>query len=109
MVCWVTEIFIGNIKSNIMEKFLIEVPHAGDKESCMRAIQTFLKSGSHFVTNAEWGCTDGEHKAWMIVEIENKAEAKRILPPHYRANAKITRISKFTRKQMEEAVSEYHH
>ena len=92
-----------------MEKYLIEVPHAGDKASCMRAVQTFLKSGSHFVTHAEWGCADGEHKAWMIVEIESREEAKRILPPHYREDAKITRLSQFTRKQMEEAVADYHH
>jgi hypothetical protein len=105
----VSGIFKWNFKYIMMEKFLIEVPHAGDKASCMRAIQTFLRSGSHFVTNAEWGCTDGEHKAWMIVEVESKEEAKRILPSHYRVNAKITRISKFTRKQMDEAVSEYHH
>ena len=91
-----------------MEKYLIEVPHEGTKTACQMAIRTFLRSGSHFVTNAEWGCTDGEHKAWMIVEVENKDEAKRILPTHYRRNAKITKINKFTRKQMEEVMDDYH-
>ena len=46
-----------------MEKYLIEVPHSEDKASCMRAIHVFLTSGSHFVTNAEWGCMDGDHHA----------------------------------------------
>ena len=41
-----------------MKKFLIEVPHEGDHASCSRAVQDFLASGSHFVTNAEWGCKD---------------------------------------------------
>lgn len=91
-----------------MEKFLIEVPHAGDKASCMRAIQVFLSSGSHFVTNAEWGCMDGEHKAWLMVEVENKEDALRILPSAYRRDAKITRILKFTRKDMEESVLKHH-
>jgi len=91
-----------------MEKYLIEVPHEGTKAACQMAIRTFLRSGSHFVTNAEWGCTDGEHKAWMIVEVENKEEAKRILPAHYRMNAKITKINKFTRQQMEAVVDDYH-
>ena len=92
-----------------MEKFLIEVPHEGDKASCTRAVQEFLASGSHFVTNAEWGCKDGDHKAWLILEIENKEAAMRILPPSYRAHAKIIKINKFTRKDMEETIHEHHH
>jgi replicative superfamily II helicase len=91
-----------------MEKYLIEVPHAGDKASCVRAVQVFLSSGSHFVTNAEWGCKDGEHKAWLIVEVESREDAMRILPSAYKKDAKITRISKFTRKDMEEAVLKHH-
>ena len=92
-----------------MEKFLIEVPHGEDKASCMRAIQVFLSSGSHFVTNAEWGCMDGEHKAWLIVEIENKEAARRLLPAAYQVDAKITRINRFTRKDIEETVMDHHH
>ena len=85
-----------------MEKFLIEVAHGEDKSSCMRAIQVFLRSGSHFVTNAEWGCLDGDHKAWLIVEVEDKASAERILPAAYKRNAKITRLHKFTREEIGE-------
>ena len=91
-----------------MEKFLIEVPHAGDKASCTRAVQVFLDSGSHFVTNAEWGCMDGDHKAWLIVEIENREAAMRLLPSGFRANAKIIKINKFTRKDMEEVIHDHH-
>ncbi len=87
-----------------MEKYLIEVPHGGDKASCTQAVKVFLASGSHFVTNAEWGCTDGDHKAWLIVEVEDKLAAERILPTFYRRNAKITKIIKFNRKDMEESV-----
>ena len=58
-----------------MAKYLIEVAHGEDKRSCQEAIQIFLASGSHFISNADWGCMDGEHKAWMVVEVEDKAEA----------------------------------
>lgn len=92
-----------------MEKFLIEVPHKGDKTSCMRAVETFLKSGSHFVTNADWGCMDGEHKAWLIVEVEKKEDALRILPAHYRLDAKITKLTRFSKKQLEDVIDDYHH
>jgi hypothetical protein len=91
-----------------MEKFLIEVPHEGDKASCSRTVMEFLASGSHFVTNAEWGCQDGDHRAWLIVETESKADALRIIPASYKAHAKITRINKFTRKDMEEVIEKNH-
>ena len=94
---------------NIMEKFLIEVPHEGDQASCARTVQDFLASGSHFVTNAEWGCKDGDHKAWLIIEIESREAALRILPASYKAKAKITKINKFTRKDMEETIHQDHH
>jgi len=91
-----------------MEKYLIEVPHDGDKASCSQAIQVFLASGSHFVTHAEWGCMDGDHKAWLIVETENKREAMRILPSAYQQHARIIRINKFTRKDLEGSLLEKH-
>ena len=91
-----------------MNKYLIEVPHNGDLESCRRAVRQFYKTGSHFVTNAEWGCKDGDHKAWLIIEIESKEAAMRILPPSYRHNAKITRIGKFTKEEMADILSAQH-
>ena len=91
-----------------MEKFLIEVPHGEDKASCMRTIQVFLSSGSHFVTNAEWGCMDGNHKAWLMVETEDKEAAMRILPAAYQQNAKIIQLHKFTRKEIEQSAMGLH-
>jgi len=79
-----------------MAKFLIEVPHEGTKAACMRIIQVIKVTGSHFLSHAEWGCTDGEHKAWMIVEIENRDAAMRILPSAYRRKAKITQLAQFS-------------
>ena len=83
-----------------MERFLIEVPHKEDKASCKRAIQVFLSSGTHFVTKAEWGCMDGDHKAWLMVETENKEAARRILPSAYQQNARITQLHKFSREEI---------
>ena len=92
-----------------MEKFLIEVPHGSDKGSCKSAVKVFLASGSHFVTNAEWGCMDGDHKAWLIVEIESKEAAMRLLPSSFQTKAKIIKINKFTRKDMDETIVDQHH
>jgi hypothetical protein len=83
-----------------MKKFLIEVPHGSDKHACDQAIQIFLQTGSHFLTHAEWGCRDGEHKAWIIAEVESKDDARYILPPLFRSIAKITELTTFTMKDI---------
>ncbi len=85
-----------------MTKFLIEVPHEDKKAECARAVELFLKTGSHFLTHADWGCMDGEHKAWIIAEVESKEEALYILPPVFRSQAKIVRLNKFTMDDIEE-------
>lgn len=84
-----------------MSKFLIEVTHEAEKNACLRAAQILLKSGSHFVTNADFGCLDGEHKAWIIVEVNDKDEARAVLPPEYRSNAKIVQLNKFNLSEIE--------
>lgn len=85
-----------------MKRFLIEVPHGEDKKACNEAIQVFLATGSHFLTHADWGCEDGEHKAWIIVDVENKEEAKMILPSLYRQIAKITQLRHYTPEDLRE-------
>jgi hypothetical protein len=79
-----------------MPKFHIEVPHEADEVLCKQAIRIFLESGSHFQTHADWGCLDGDHKAWIIAEVNSREEARGILPPAYRPQAKIVQITRFT-------------
>jgi hypothetical protein len=85
-----------------MPKFLVEVPHEPGPEACARAVKTFLNSGSHFVANADWGCKDGDHRAWIVLEVDSKEEARSIVPPIYRSQAKITGLNKFTLREIED-------
>jgi len=86
-----------------MEKYLIEIKNGGDAASCLRSIQSFLSNRSHYVTSVEWGCLEGEHKAWLIIKTENSDDALRIIPAAYRQHAKITRLHKLTGKEIDEA------
>ncbi|MGD1157786.1 MAG: hypothetical protein ABSA41_18460 [Terriglobia bacterium] len=79
-----------------MPRFLVEVPHDAEKVACARVVEIFLKTGSHFLTHADWGCLDGEHKAWFIAEVASKGEARFIVPPALRSQAKIVQLSYFT-------------
>jgi hypothetical protein len=87
-----------------MPRFFIEVPHGAGQAECVRAAQIFLMSGSHFLTNAEWGCMDGEHKAWLIVDVDSRQDAESIVPPSYRPQAKIVKLNRFTMNEMGEAM-----
>ena len=90
-----------------MPKFLIEVPHEHAREACARAVQAFLSSGSHFVANADWGCRDGDHRAWIIADMDSKEEARSIVPPIYRAQANVIALNKFTLREIEAMLREH--
>ena len=90
-----------------MARFLIEVPHAAEPAACARVVEIFLKSGSHFLTHADWGCMDGEHKAWIVADVKSREEARAILPPALRSEAKIVQLNFFTMEEIEEILS--HH
>ncbi len=85
-----------------MARFLIEVPHEAEHEACLRAVRILLTSGSHFLTHSDFGCLDGEHKGWLIVEVESKEEARSILPPSFRSQANIVKLNKFTIEEIDE-------
>jgi hypothetical protein len=78
-----------------MARYLIEVSHEDDFDACVKAASLLLSTGSHFLTNADWGCSDGEHKAWVIVDVDSREEALSILPPSCRPTAKIIRLNRF--------------
>jgi hypothetical protein len=87
-----------------MAKYMIEVPHEPTKIECDRSISIFLHSGSHFLTHADWGCKDGVHKAWFIMEAENRDEVITIVPPAYRSRATIIQLNQFRLEDIEDTL-----
>jgi hypothetical protein len=85
-----------------MPRFLIEVPHEAETFACARAVKLLLETGSHFLTHADFGCKDGDHRGWIIVEMEDKEEARRLLPPVYRANAQIIGLNRFSIQELDD-------
>ena len=90
-----------------MARFLIEVPHESEVVACARVVEVFLRTGSHFLTNADWGCKDGDHKAWIIADVDSKDQARSIVPPAFRSHARIVQLNKFTMEEIDE-VLRYH-
>jgi len=84
-----------------MPRFLIEVPHGETTAACNEAIGIFLRTGSHFLTHADWGCRDGVHKAWILVEVGSRDEARGIVPALYRSQATIVQLNSFSMADLE--------
>ena len=85
-----------------MHRFMIQVEHDPDTLACANVVKTFLQTGSHYLAGADWGCIDGEHSAWMVVDAESHEEARSIVPPPYRSQALVVKLNKFTMAEIDE-------
>jgi hypothetical protein len=85
-----------------MPRFYIEIPHEAEKVACLRAIKVLQETGSHFLTNADYGCKDGDHTARIVVEVDSKKEALMIVPSAYRSKAKIVQLNSFSVEEIAE-------
>jgi len=90
-----------------MARFLIEVPHGAEAKECALAVKILLSSGSHYLTNAEFGCLDGDHKAWIIIEADSKEQAQFILPAAYRSKAKVVELNKFSLEEIDRFLAKH--
>jgi hypothetical protein len=90
-----------------MPRFLVEVPHDPERVACARVVEIFLKTGSHYLTHADWGCKDGDHKAWIIADADNREEARSIVPAAMRSQAKIVQLNCFSMGEIEEILYQH--
>jgi hypothetical protein len=74
-----------------MKRFLVISNHTG--EDCVRALKESLAIG--YLTHFDWGCKDGVHTGWAILEAEDKAEAMLSVPTFLRGSAQVVRLIKF--------------
>jgi hypothetical protein len=85
-----------------MARFLIEVEHEPEVLACVRVVEVFLRTGSHFLTHADWGCKDGVHKAWIIAELDSKSVALNMVPADFRSQATVVQLNTFSLEQIDE-------
>ena len=89
-----------------MPRFLIELPHEDEREACMKALRAIQEFGSHFVTHADWGCNDGAHACWLMVEVDSRDQAMQMVPPEMRGAARIVQLNRFTREEIAKLIEE---
>jgi hypothetical protein len=74
-----------------MHTYIIESPHTA--EDCRLVIKEVYAMG--YLHHFEWGCADGDHAGWAIVEAENEIHAKMMVPSVIRNAARVVRVVKF--------------
>ncbi len=85
-----------------MPRFMVESSHEPEPSSepgppvCLRALDAAVAQGSHYITNAWFGCESGIHKAWVFIDAEDNEEARRAVPAPARAMAVIVQVRQYT-------------
>ncbi len=89
-----------------MPRYLIELTHEDDHEGCIQALRAIEQYGAHLLTHADWGCRDGCHCGWLVVDLDSREEAVRLVPPELRSEARIVQLNKFTREEIASLIAE---
>ena len=84
-----------------MARFLIETRHPDGREGCIKALDAITRLGSHLATHAEFGCEAGEHAGWLIVDVDDRETAERMIPPQFRDSSRVVKLRKWTREEIE--------
>lgn len=74
-----------------MDRFLIETPHR--EQDCLKLIQ--LLHAQDYLMQFDWSCLSGVHTGWAVIEADNVAEARLVVPPLVRGQAHVVKVSKF--------------
>ncbi len=75
-----------------MKRYLIETPHSA--QDCQMLIDQVYAMG--YLYHFEWGCPDGVHSGWAIIEAEDETQARLAVPPIVRNKARVVRLSKMS-------------
>ncbi len=81
-----------------MARYIVQ--DANEVAECLQTLDLFLRAGVHYLTNAEWGCRDGVHTAWIIIEAGDDSEVRRMLPPVIRDRAEVVRLNRFSPEEI---------
>ena len=71
-----------------MDRFLIETPHR--EQDCLNLAELLHARG--YLRHFDWGCASGVHTGWAILEADNEVEARLVVPPFVRGQARVVQV-----------------
>ena len=79
-----------------MERYQIILPHT--PQDCKKSLKQIESIGA--ITHFDWGCMDGDHTGYVVLEAENKSEALLVVPTNQRPSVRIVKLTKFSPEQV---------
>jgi hypothetical protein len=80
-------------------RYMVEVSHT--PRECVWALKRMLEAGPEFLARFDWGCKDGDHTGWAVLDAESKFEIQELVPQVMRAKARIVQLNEFTPEEVE--------
>lgn len=81
-----------------MLRYIVESPHT--KEECLRALDEILAKSPETLKKFDWGCAEGDHTGYALIEAENEAKVRGMLPSFLKEKARVINVAKFTPEQI---------
>jgi len=89
----------SKLKSGGDNTYLIKLSHT--LENCLATLDKISKEDSKLLSKIDWGCMSGDHTGYLIVNSKDEKSALEMLPASIRDQAKIEKVDKFTKEQIE--------
>ncbi len=77
-----------------MTRYLITAKHS--PEQCLQALDEELAKGSDVLEKFVYGCKEGDHTGYAIVEAKSRSDALALVPDFLQDDACISRVDLFT-------------
>ncbi len=77
-----------------MARYMIASRH--DPEECLRALDEELAKGPGTLDKFAYGCKEGDHTGYAIVEAKKLSDALALVPDFLQESACITKVDKFS-------------
>jgi hypothetical protein len=78
-------------------RYLVSMPHT--KEECLAALDR-VAADKLLLDKIDWGCTDGDHTGYVVIEAKNADEALAKVPDADRAKAHAVKLVKFSAEEI---------
>ncbi len=75
---------------------LYMITSAHEPEDCLDSLDEIQAKGSDVLEKFVFGCKEGDHAGYAIVEAESRVRALELLPETLQENACITKVDRFT-------------
>jgi broad specificity phosphatase PhoE len=85
--------------NDVTSTYLIEMKHT--KEECLQTLETIKNKEEDLLSEIHFGCAEGNHTGYMMVEAISERAALKDLPEEAKTDLEVHKLSKFTPEQIE--------